>query len=195
MIGSLLRSFLWFSGPFLTTLLIYLFGLSWRIEFKGLSILKKYNFKVLYVFWHENMLPPLFTHRKRKVGVIVSPSLDGEFMSRILRLLGFKVFRGDTEKGGSKALIGLIKYGREGNEIAITPDGPKGPRRKVKKGVFLLARETSLPIIAVRVSSGRCFRFSSWDKFMLPYPFSKIKIELREILNQPKEETLEKYLS
>jgi lysophospholipid acyltransferase (LPLAT)-like uncharacterized protein len=195
MIGPLIRYFLWFSEPLLIALLVYIFGLTWRIEFIGIPLLKKYNFKVLYVFWHENMLPPLFTHRGRMAGVIVSPSRDGELMSRVLKLLKFKVFRGDTEKKGSRALIELIKYGRKGHEIAITPDGPKGPRRKAKKGVFLAARKTGLPLLAVRVNSRKSFRFSSWDKFLLPYPFSKIEIELNELEKNSTIENLEKLLS
>jgi len=195
MIGSLIKSFLWFSEPSLAALLIYILGLTWRIKFRGVSLVKQHTAQVLYVFWHENMLPPLFTHRGRKVGVIVSPSRDGELISRVLKLLGFKVFRGDTKEKGSTALIELIKYGKRGFEIAITPDGPKGPRRKAKKGVLLIAKKTNLPLLAVRITSGKCFRFSSWDKFMLPYPFSRIEIELIKVEKNPDKQILEKLLS
>ena len=195
MIGSLKKSFIWFLEPFLISLLVRILGSSWRIEFKGISLVKKYNFKVLYVFWHENMLPPLFTHRHRNVGVIVSPSRDGELMSRVLKLLGFKVFRGDSKEKGSKALIELINYGKKGFEIAITPDGPKGPRRKAKKGVFLITKKTNFPVLAARITCKKCFRFSSWDKFMLPYPFSKIEIELNEFEWNSEKNSLEKLLN
>jgi len=141
------------------------------------------------------MLPPLFTHRERNIGVIVSPSRDGELISRVLKLLGFKVFRGDTKSQGSKALIKLIKYGNKGFEIAITPDGPKGPRRKAKMGAFLISKRTDIPILAVRVTADRTFRFSSWDKFMLPYPFSKITIELNEFGKKSGKKGLENLLS
>ncbi len=195
MIGSLIKSFLWFSEPFLATILIYILGLTWRIEFKGISLVKKHNSQVLYVFWHENILPPLFTHIGRKVGVIVSPSRDGELISRILKLLGFKVFRGDTKEKGSKALIELINYCKKGFEIAITPDGPKGPRRKAKKGVFLIIKKTNLSVLAVRITCKKAFRFSSWDRFMLPYPFAKIEIELNKLDRNTEKDTLEKLLS
>jgi len=195
MIGSLVKSFLWLSEPFLATLLIRILGATWKIKFKGLSLIKKYSSQVLYVFWHENMLPPLFTHRGRKVGVIVSPSRDGELISRVLKLLGFKVFRGDTKSEGDKALIKLIKYGNKGFEIAITPDGPKGPRRRAKMGAFLIAKRTEIPILAVRVTANRTFRFSSWDRFMLPYPFSKITIELNEFDKKSGKKGLENLLS
>jgi len=195
MIGSPIKSFLWLSEPFLAALLIRILGATWKIKFKGLSLIKKYSSRVLYVFWHENMLPPLFTHRGRKVGVIVSPSRDGELISRVLKLLGFKVFRGDTKSQGSKALIKLIKYGNKGFEIAITPDGPKGPRRKAKMGAFLIEKRTDIPMLAVRVTADRAFRFSSWDKFMLPYPFTGITIELNEFEKKSGKKSLENLLS
>jgi hypothetical protein len=195
MIGSLVKSFLWLSEPFLAAILIRILGITWKIKFKGLSLIKKYSSQVLYVFWHENMLPPLFTHRGRKVGVIVSPSRDGELINRVLKLFGFKVFRGDTKSKGSEALIQLIKYGKEGHEIAITPDGPKGPRRKAKTGALIVAKRTDIPVLAVRVTADRAFRFSSWDKFMLPYPFSKITIELNEFEKKSGKKNLEKLLS
>ncbi len=195
MIGSLIKSFLWLIEPFLAALLIRILGATWKIEFKGLSLIKKYSPRIFYVFWHENMLPPLFTHRGRRVGVIVSPSRDGELMSRVLKLFGFKVFRGDTKSKGSQALIKLIRYGNKGFEIAITPDGPVGPRRKAKKGVLYIARRSGLPIFAVSIEAHPCIRFSSWDKFMLPLPFAKIRISMKGPIKNPTIETLENYLS
>lgn len=195
MIGSLIKSFLWLSEPFLITFLVYILGFSWRIKFKGLHLLKQHNYKVLYIFWHENMLPPLFTHRNRQVGVLVSPSRDGERISKVLKLLGFKVFRGDTQKRGGSALIELVNYGKKEHEIAITPDGPKGPRREAKRGIFLIAKRTKLPILTVKIKASKCFRFSSWDKFMLPYPFSKIEIVVKNPGRDLTREKLERLLS
>jgi lysophospholipid acyltransferase (LPLAT)-like uncharacterized protein len=195
MIGSPVKSFLWLSEPFLAALLIRILGATWKIKFEGLSLIKKHSSRFFYVFWHENMFPLLFTYRGRKAGVIVSPSRDGELMSRVLKLFGFKVFRGDTKSHGSRALMKLIKYGNKGFEIAITPDGPKGPRRKAKMGTFLIAKRTDIPILAIRVKADRAFRFSSWDKLMLPYPFSRITIELNEFDKKSGKKSLEKLLS
>ncbi|MCK4571536.1 lysophospholipid acyltransferase family protein [candidate division WOR-3 bacterium] len=195
MIGSLIHSFLWFSGPFILTILILILGHTWRISFRGWEQVLKYDNSVLYTFWHENMLPVLFSHKKRGVGIIVSLSPDGELVARILKILGYKVFRGDTEKRGRKVMKELIQYGKGNKEIAITPDGPKGPRREVKRGVFVIARRTELPLFAVKIEAGRCFRFSSWDRFMLPLPFSKIKISIRGPIEKLDSEVLKEALS
>ncbi|MCK4420594.1 lysophospholipid acyltransferase family protein [candidate division WOR-3 bacterium] len=195
MIGSLIHSFLWFSTPTLITILLFILGHTWRFRFHGWEQVLKYDSSVSYAFWHENMLPVLFSHRGRGVGIIVSQSPDGEIISRVLKILGFKVFRGDSEVGGRKAMLGLIKYGKKGNEIAITPDGPKGPRREVKKGVFVIVRRANLPLFAAKIEADRCFRFSSWDKLMLPLPFSRIDIFIRGPIEQLNEEVLEKALS
>jgi len=192
MIGSLIRSFLWFSGSFLLTILILILGHTWRICFKGWEKVLKYDASVFYAFWHENMLPVLFSHRGRGVGIIVSLSPDGELVARMLKILRYNVFRGDTEKRGREVLRELIQYGKGGKEIAITPDGPKGPRREVKKGVFVIAKRSRLPLFAVKIEADRCFRFSSWDRFMLPLPFSRIEITITGPIQKLDSETLKK---
>jgi len=194
MIGSLIKSFLWFSEPFLIALLVRLLGLSWRIEFKGISLLKQYNFKVLYVFWHEYYLPAVYSNMGTGIGVLVSSSKDGELSGRVLKLLGYKPFRPKTGEREIKALVNLINYGKKGNHIAVTPDGPVGPRRKAKKGVLHIAKRSGLPIFAVSIKAHPYIRFSSWDKLMLPLPFAKIKISVKGPIKNPTIETLEKHL-
>lgn len=179
MIGSLIQSFLWFSESFFLTILILIFGHTWNLHFKGWGSIIKHNKSVFYAFWHENMLPVLFSHRGRGVGIIVAISYEGELVARVLKILGYRVFRGDTQKRGRTVTKELIKYGLSGKEIAITPDGPKGPRREVKKGVIIIAKRANIPLFAVKIEADRCFRFSSWDRLMLPLPFSKIKISIK----------------
>jgi len=179
MIGSLIQSFLWFSESFFLTILILILGHTWNLHFEGWENIIKYNKSVFYAFWHENMLPVLFSHRGRGVGVIVALSYEGELVARVLKILGYRVFRGDTQKRGRIVTKELIKYGISGKEIAITPDGPKGPRREVKKGVIIIAKRANIPLFAVKIEADRCFRFSSWDRLMLPLPFSKIEISIK----------------
>lgn len=186
-----MQSFLWFSVPFLIAILINVLGFTWRIRFEGWDKVLNEENGILYSFWHENLLPVLYTHRFRKVGVVVSPSRDGEIVARVLKIMGYRIFRGDTESGGKRAVIQLIKYGNHGNEIAITPDGPKGPRRKVKKGIIEIGRIGNFPIYAASIKAGNCFRFSSWDRFMLPLPFSKVLIKISGPLNRVDPEELE----
>jgi len=195
MIGSLIHSFLWFSGPTLLTAFILILGHTWKLHFHGWEHILEYNSSVFYAFWHENMLPVLFSHRGRGVGIIVSTSPDGELISRVLKILGYKVFRGDTKKRGRRVMQELIQYGKEGREIAITPDGPKGPRREAKRGTLVIAKRTRLPLFAVKIEANHCFRFSSWDRFMLPLPFSLIDITIEGPITQLDEKTLQKALS
>ena len=195
MIGSLVKSFLWLSEPFLIAFLVRILGATWRMEFKGLSLLRLYNFKVLYAFWHEYYLPAVYSNKNNGVGVLVSPSRDGELSGRVLKLLGYKPFKVKEGEREIKAMVNLINYGKKGNQIAVTPDGPVGPRRKAKKGVLHIAKRTGLPIFAISFEANPCIRFSSWDKLMLPLPFAKIKVTIKGPLINPSIETLEKNLS
>ncbi len=105
---------------------------------------------------------------------MVSGSEDGEFVARILKRQGHEAFRGSTTRGGIKALSGLIKNikGKQRPGLII-PDGPQGPRFKVKIGIIILARETGYPILPFSYSAKKIKVFASWDRFILPYPFTK----------------------
>jgi lysophospholipid acyltransferase (LPLAT)-like uncharacterized protein len=195
MIGSLAKSFLWLTEPFLIALLVRILGATWRIEFKGLSLLRLYNFKVLYAFWHEYYLPAVYSNMDTGVGVLVSSSRDGQLSGRVLKLLGYKPFRPKKGEKEVKAMVNLINYGKKGNQIAVTPDGPVGPRRKAKKGVLHIAKRSGLPIFAISFEAHPSIRFSSWDRLMLPLPFAKIKIYIKGPIMNPSLETLEKKLS
>ena len=165
------------------------------MEVKGVSLLKKYNFKVLYVLWHEYLLSAVYSNMGTGIGVLVSSSRDGELAGRALKLLGYKPFRVKKGEKEVKAMFDLINYGKKGNHIAVTPDGPVGPRRKAKKGVLYIARRTGLPIFAVSIKAHPCIRLSSWDRFMLPLPFAKIRISIKGPVKNPTIETLENNLS
>lgn len=195
MIGSLVKSFLWLAEPFLIALLVRILGSTWRMKFKGTELLKRYDFKVLYAFWHEYYLPAVYSNMGTGVGVLVSPSRDGKLSERVLKLLGYKPFRPKEGEREIKAMVDLIKYGKKENHIAVTPDGPVGPRRKAKKGVLHIAKRSKLPIFAVSFKANPCFRFSSWDKLMLPLPFAKIEVLIKGPVKKPSIKTLEKNLS
>ncbi|MDL1963851.1 MAG: lysophospholipid acyltransferase family protein [Deltaproteobacteria bacterium] len=105
---------------------------------------------------------------------MVSGSKDGEFVVRILKRQGHEAIRGSTTKGGIKALSSLIKNLKEKQRPGlIIPDGPQGPRFKAKLGIIILARETGYPILPFSYSAKKIKVFTSWDRFILPYPFTK----------------------
>lgn len=137
------------------------------------DIEEKYNRKLIYGFWHGRLLAFTYTHRNRGVVVMVSQHKDGEIISRIINSLGFKTVRGSTTRGGIKAVKEMSKLGINGNTLAITPDGPKGPKRKAQIGAVILARLTKLPLIPISIGFKKKKILGSWDGFQLPYPFTK----------------------
>ena len=150
--------------------------------------------RVIYSFWHRDMIPLLFQRKFEKIAVLISPSKDGELIAGPAQVLGFKTARGSSSRRGIKALKEMMELSKK-HSLAITPDGPKGPSQKVKEGLLYLAFHTRLPIIpvAVDISSERIF--NSWDKFRFPNPFSKINISYGEPIFIEKKEEIKNKLS
>lgn len=127
--------------------------------------------RYIYVFWHETMLYPAYLYAIPGVKVLISRHSDGEFITQVVRRLGFGVIRGSTNRQGAAALLGMIRHGRSGH-LAVTPDGPRGPRRCLQPGVVYLAAKTGLPIVPVGFASHRPWRGTNWDRFQIPKPGS-----------------------
>lgn len=132
----------------------------------------------IYSFWHGNELPIVLanlTNRIKNVVIMVSLSKDGELVSRVLHKFGYLTVRGSSSRGGRKALIKMIRCARDGYSLAFAADGPRGPYHKLKLGVVYVAQKTGIPIIPISCSSKNKFVLSrSWDKFIIPIPFSKM---------------------
>jgi len=140
-----------------------------------ISGLKKPYPKYIYVFWHRNILPLLLNRKNEKVVVLVSQSKDGDYIAEPCKLFGFLTARGSSTRHGASALKELIKLSKN-HSIAITPDGPKGPKGVIKEGVLQLSYLTKIPICAVKVKVSSAWIFNSWDNFIFPKPFAKIEI-------------------
>jgi lysophospholipid acyltransferase (LPLAT)-like uncharacterized protein len=132
---------------------------------------------VIFVFWHGQMLPLVHHHRNQGVVVLVSEHADGEYITRVIERHGFGSVRGSSTRGAAKGLKGLIRAARAGKDLALTPDGPRGPAREFKPGALAVAQATGLPIIPLAAGASRGWRFHSWDGFLVPQPFSRIRIE------------------
>lgn len=130
---------------------------------------------IIFLLWHENMVIPLYANMYDKVHVLVSQHFDGEIISRVLNAVGFRTVRGSSTRGGFEAFLGMKKK-LDTYDIAITPDGPRGPRRRLKVGAVKLASETGKVVIPVGVACSRFKRLKSWDRFLLVLPFSKCEI-------------------
>ena len=123
----------------------------------------------IYVFWHRNIMPLLYLYRNKSIVIMISPSTDGELIAGPAQLLGYQTVRGSSTRQGAKALREYLSFGTERN-LAITPDGPKGPRERIKKSVLFLAYYTQLPIVHVAVELDKEWVFRTWDLFRLPKP-------------------------
>jgi lysophospholipid acyltransferase (LPLAT)-like uncharacterized protein len=131
----------------------------------------------VYAFWHAHMLLPAYVGRNRNVKVLISQHRDGEYIAQIVQRMGYGVARGSTTRGGAKALLRMIKQIKEESiSLAITPDGPKGPRFVAQSGAILLGQKTQYPIIPVMIYLEKYWELPSWDKFCIPKPFSKATI-------------------
>ncbi|MFV2006103.1 MAG: lysophospholipid acyltransferase family protein [Longimicrobiales bacterium] len=132
---------------------------------------------VIFVFWHGQMLPLVHLHRNEGSVVLVSEHADGEYITQILRRYRFGIIRGSSTRGAVKGLKGMIRAARRGRDLALTPDGPQGPRSRFKAGALMVAQMTGLPIIPVATGATAAWWMSSWDRFMLPKPFSRVNVE------------------
>jgi hypothetical protein len=160
--------------------LVRLLGATWRIRLinnkSGVDHLRRERRPIVFALWHGDMLPLLYQHRDEGVSVLISEHRDGELIARIAESLGFRTVRGSTTRGASRALIGLTRVLESGHDVAITPDGPRGPARSFAPGALIAAHRASAPVIAVGVVVRRAWRLRSWDRFMIPKPFSAVHI-------------------
>ncbi len=131
---------------------------------------------VVFLLWHEHQLPLIYLHRGTGAVVLVSEHADGEYITRVMSRLGYGTVRGSSTRGGVGGLRGLVRAARAGRDLAITPDGPQGPRRVLKPGALLVAQMENLPIIPVAVGASRAWRLGSWDRFMVPAPLTRINV-------------------
>ena len=131
---------------------------------------------VIYVFWHGRLLPLIHVHRQQGIVVLVSEHRDGDLIARLLHHFGFGTVRGSSTRGGVQGLKGLIRAARAGWDLAITPDGPRGPNRELKHGALTVARMTGLPLVPVGVGVTSAWRIRSWDGLLVPKPFSTVRV-------------------
>jgi len=125
----------------------------------------------IYAFWHEAMLLPVYHFARPDIYVLVSRHADGQLIAEICRRLGFSLARGSTSRGGVEAVRQLLRAGK-GAHLSLTPDGPLGPRREVQPGIIYLAAKTGLPIVPVAITCRRAWRLRSWDRFIIPRPWT-----------------------
>jgi len=126
--------------------------------------------RIIIAFWHGRQLMMPLAYRGQLASILISQHRDGEIIARIMQSFGFKAIRGSSTRGGLRAIRQLVKAGRDGGDLVVTPDGPKGPACKVQSGVIYLAKATGLPIIPLTFacSKKKSFRVGITFKFPIP---------------------------
>ncbi|MDY4011100.1 MAG: lysophospholipid acyltransferase family protein [Fusobacterium gastrosuis] len=182
-----------FYGTILYYILKFLFS-TLKIKFineKNIDINKAY----IYCFWHNKLATPsIFFRNIEKKVALSSPSKDGELISVPLEKLGYTLVRGSSDKKSVSSTISLLKYLKKGYSMGTPLDGPKGPRKKAKKGLLYLAQKSGTALIPLGVAYEKKWIFEkTWDKFEMPKPFSNICIFLGNEINLKEDEDIDKF--
>lgn len=127
----------------------------------------------IFAFWHGRLLMMPLVHKGKKLSFLVSPHRDGQVVGKALERFGLHPILGSTTRTGFSGFKKMLRAQQNGSDIAITPDGPRGPRYRVQIGVIELAKLTGRPLVPVTFSASRKKILKAWDHFLLPYPFSK----------------------
>ena len=130
----------------------------------------------IFLLWHEALIPLLWQHRRQQIAIVVSEAREGQYLSDYARRIGYHLVPGSSTRGGARALLGAIRALDDGCTIAITPDGPRGPRRDIKSGVVRAAQHAGAMILPLHAVTQSAWRLGSWDRMMVPKPFAEIDL-------------------
>jgi len=170
------RAFALLVVPFLGSLIIRLLYHTNKIKFHSPDTIN--DSSVIFACWHGEllMLTYMYKHyRKRpRVKALISPHFDGKLIAKTIQYFGFGSLAGSSDKNSARVLIQAIKHLKEGYDIGITPDGPKGPRHKVSDGIIVMAQKTGAKILLIEIKPTKYWKLNSWDKFVIPKPFGTI---------------------
>ncbi len=178
--------------PRVVWLLLQLVGRTWRFDvivedgvtpaFHGFTPSRE-----IYCFWHQCVLPCAFYFRATRATILISRSFDGELITRTLGLFGYRAVRGSSSRGGGEGLIGLRRSLDANTPAIFTADGPRGPIYKSKMGPVKLAQRSGAPIGCFHLEPEHCWRTHSWDRFLIPKPFTRIVVSWGHWIEVPPE--------
>lgn len=146
-------------------------------------------------FWHNCIFPAIYISRNLGLRVMSSDSFDGEWTGRIIRKFGFVKVRGSASRGAIRGLIGMKREVEQGWTVVFTIDGPRGPRYVAKPGPVLLASSTGAPMVAFYVAVEKAWILNSWDRCIIPKPFSRALLRMGKKITVPKEADRDEYLA
>ena len=166
-------------APPLVWALLWVVGLTWRYRVVAEEGVTPLLFGQgaggeIYCFWHQCVLPCTMYFRSTHAAILISRSFDGELITRILGMFGFDAVRGSSSRSAREGLMGLKRIVESGRPAIFTADGPRGPIYQTKMGPIKLAQLTGAPIGAFYLLPERAWVMSSWDRFLVPKPFTRI---------------------
>ena len=152
---------------------------TWRIRVvgdEGLRAERAAGRPIILAFWHGEMLPMLAVHKNEGISVLISSHRDGEIIAQITERFGCRNVRGSSSRGGGRALLGLIRELESGHDVAVTPDGPRGPAKSFAPGALVAAQRTRSAIVPMAARASSAWRLRSWDRFLIPKPFARVTV-------------------
>jgi lysophospholipid acyltransferase (LPLAT)-like uncharacterized protein len=156
---------------------------TWRLRVlndEGVRASRANRVAVIFSLWHGELLPLLWVHRGEGVSVMISSHRDGEIVARVAEALGYGTVRGSSTRGGARALLAAVRALQAGHDLAVTPDGPRGPRHSYAPGAIAAAQRAGAPIVVVRAHASRAWTLRSWDRFIIPKPFARLTVAYSE---------------
>lgn len=139
----------------------------------------------LFIFWHEYISFFIYQRRNCRLSMLLSRHGDADVLERLAHSTGFGTVRGSTQRGGAAALLEMVRRGKEHSQLTMTPDGPRGPRRRMAPGAVYLASKLGIPIVAMGVGFDRPYRLPTWDRFALPRFGSRARVIMSGDINVP----------
>ncbi|HWG21681.1 MAG TPA: lysophospholipid acyltransferase family protein [Terracidiphilus sp.] len=178
--------------PRLVWALLWIVGVTWRFEVVSEEGVVPVVFGQkaggeIYCFWHQCVLPCTIYFRRTHAVILISRSFDGELITRILSMFGFGATRGSSSRAGREGLLGLKRVIEGGRPAIFTADGPLGPIYQTKMGPIKLAQLTGAPIGAFHLQPERAWTMKSWDRFLIPKPFTRIVVSWAQSMRVAKE--------
>ena len=159
----------------------------YEIDDRANVVGKQLEGNYIAALWHNRLLLISFVLKKffpeRPGAGLISASRDGDLIADATRRFGFDVVRGSSSRMGATALLELSNVLSSGRDVLITPDGPRGPAYQLGPGIIFLAQKTGAPVVPVNLEYSSCWRVKSWDRFIIPRPFSKVRV----IIGQPQQ--------
>ena len=164
------------------------FKIFFRVEIIDPNQICKNPRGVIGLVWHNRLLflPTAFPARLRQhTFAMVSASRDGQYLSDFLKHFSIRTLRGSSSRKGANALLGAINAIDNKCNVIITPDGPRGPKYRIKKGAVMMASKTGAPLVPVTINSSKCWQLKSWDNFQIPKPGAKLTLIIGDPINVP----------